>query len=65
MLDLTKETSLDKLGDYKNYWILSYDEEKLLITLCLALNPKDLDGGYLYLNISGDIGCFKSTFDSA
>ena len=62
---MTKETALDKLRDFKNYWRLSDDEEKLLITLCLALNPKDLDGGYLNLNIVGEIECFKSTFDSA
>ena len=45
MLDLTKETALDKITDYQNYCRLSDDEEKLLITLCLAFNPKDLDGG--------------------
>ena len=61
---MTKETASDKLRDFKNYWRLSDDEEKLLITLCLALNPKDLDGWYLYLNV-GEIECFKSTFDSA
>ena len=49
MLDLTKETALDKITDYKNYWRLSDDEEKLLITLCQALNLKELDGGSTYL----------------
>ena len=49
MLDLTKETALDKLRDYKNYWRLSDDEEKLLNTLCLALNPEELDGGSTHL----------------
>ena len=46
---MTKETALDKLRDFKNYWRLSDDEEKLLITLCLALNPKEFDGGSTYL----------------
>ena len=56
--------------DYELYvsldWRLSDDEEKLLITLCLALNPKDLDGGSKNLMyISLILGGIQSKFDAA
>ena len=42
---MTKESALEKMTDFNNYWKLSDDEEKLLIALCTVLDPSDLDGG--------------------
>ena len=47
MLDLTGESRLNRLRDYKNHWRLDDDDEKALIALCLALNPVELDGSMI------------------
>ena len=44
VLDLTGESALRKLTNYKSYYLLDDDDEVALLALCIALKPAELTG---------------------
>jgi len=48
VLDLSSESNLQRIRDYKNYHQLTGEEKAKLMVLVMALDPKKLKGKNIY-----------------
>jgi len=41
---MNTESGLNRLTSYSRYWALSFEEKLVLLKLCIALDPDELEG---------------------
>ncbi|KAF6040918.1 hypothetical protein EB796_000759 [Bugula neritina] len=44
VINMNTESGLNRLTNYDRYWALSFEEKLVLLRLCIALDPDELEG---------------------